>query len=332
MCLYPKLIKNKKYLPNKKNGYNPPTCKDPRTLYVTAACGKCLECRKQKQREWLVRMSEELRTEPNAYFLTLTISDKYYETIKNNYNLENDNEIATKAIRLCLERVRKQTGKSVKHWFITELGHDKTERLHLHGIVWGLGNGEKITNNWKYGITFTGYFVNEKTINYITKYMTKIDDKHPQFTGKVLCSSGIGAGYTKRAETIKHTYKKGETIETYRLKNGAKINLPVYYRNKLFTEEERELLFIDKIEKGFIYVLGNKVHRDDEEYYIQLLNEGRRKESQLYGNQIKNWEKQKYINRLRKQKKKQDKDLQELEMNWAINRAKKYTMLDECPF
>ena len=39
-----------------------------------------------------------------------------------------------------------------------------TERLHLHGIVWGLGNGKKVTDNWKYGITFTGYFVNEKTI------------------------------------------------------------------------------------------------------------------------------------------------------------------------
>ena len=39
------------------------------------------------------------------------------------YNLKDNNEIATKAIRLCLERVRKLTGKSVKHWFITELGH-----------------------------------------------------------------------------------------------------------------------------------------------------------------------------------------------------------------
>ena len=48
-----------------------------------------------------------------------------------------------------LERVRKLTGKSVKHWFITELGHEKTERLHLHGIVWGWGNGRKVTDNWK---------------------------------------------------------------------------------------------------------------------------------------------------------------------------------------
>ena len=41
----------------------------------------------------------------------------------------------------------------------------KTERLHLHGIVWGIGNGKKITDNWKYGITFTGCFVNEETIS-----------------------------------------------------------------------------------------------------------------------------------------------------------------------
>ena len=146
MCLYPKLILNRRYLPNKKNGGVPPACPDERLRYVTAACGDCLECRQQKQRAWKVRMNEELRNEPNAYFLTLTITDEHYAVLKNKYNLENDNDIATKAMRLCLERIRKQTGKSVKHWFITELGHEKTERLHLHGIVWGLGNGKKITD------------------------------------------------------------------------------------------------------------------------------------------------------------------------------------------
>ena len=99
--------------------------------------------------------------------------------------------------------------------------------------------------------------------------MTKIDEKHPDFIGKVLCSRGIGAGYIKRPDAAKHPYRDWETIETYRLRNGAKINLPIYYRNKLFTEKERELLFIDKIDK--------RSYRD--------------------------WEQQKYINRLRKQKK-----------------------------
>ena len=95
---------------------------------------------------------------------------------------------------------------------------------------------------------------------FVTKYMTKIDEEHPDFVGKVLCSRGIGAGYTKRPDAAKHKYKKGETIETYRLRNGSKINLPIYYRNQLFTEEEREALFLDKIEKGIIYVMGQKVY------------------------------------------------------------------------
>ena len=78
--------------------------------------------------------------------------------------------------------------------------------------------------------------------------MTKIDEKHPDFVGKVLCSRGIGAGYTKRPDAAKHKYKKGETIETYRLRNGTKINLPIYYRNKLFTEiDEKHPDFIGKV-------------------------------------------------------------------------------------
>lgn len=332
MCLYPKLIKNRRYVPNKKNGGVPPQCPDERLLYVTAACGKCMECRKQNQRQWLVRMSEELRQEPNAYFITLTIDDESYSNISNTYNITDNNEIATKAIRLCLERIRKQTKKSIKHWFITELGHENTERLHLHGIVWGIGSDKLITDKWKYGITFTGNFVSEKTIQYITKYMTKIDEQHKEFTGKVLCSQGIGRGYTDRADANKHKYKKGETIETYRLRNGAKINLPIYYRNQIFTEKEREKLFIDKIEKGIIYVMGQPVARDDEEYYMALLDEGRKTEQKLYGYNVKEWEEQKYISRLRRQKKKQEKEQKELETYWAIEKSKDYTSLENCPF
>ena len=152
--------------------------------------------------------------------------------VKNICKSEDDNTIATKAIRLMLERIRKKTGKSIKHWFTTELGHEKTERLHLHGIVWGIGTDQLVEEKWNYGITYTGNYVNEKTINYITKYMTKIDEKHPDFVGKVLCSKGIGAGYTKGPDAAKHKYKKGKTIETYRLRNGAKINLPYIVTGK----------------------------------------------------------------------------------------------------
>ena len=91
MCLYPKLILNRKYLPNKKNGGIPPKCPDERLRYVTAACGKCYECRKQKARGWLVRMEEELRHNPNAIFITLTLEDKWYKNIEKKYNITEKN-------------------------------------------------------------------------------------------------------------------------------------------------------------------------------------------------------------------------------------------------
>ena len=51
MCLYPKMILNKKYRPNKKNGGNTPFFNDIRTLYVPIACGVCYECLKKKGRD-----------------------------------------------------------------------------------------------------------------------------------------------------------------------------------------------------------------------------------------------------------------------------------------
>jgi hypothetical protein len=39
MCLYPKLIKNRKYVANKKNGGNIPVPSDKRVLMVPVGCG-----------------------------------------------------------------------------------------------------------------------------------------------------------------------------------------------------------------------------------------------------------------------------------------------------
>lgn len=302
MCLYPKLILNRKYLPNKKNGGTPPKCPDERLRYVTAACGKCYECRKQKARGWLVRMEEELRHNPNAVFITLTLEDKWYKNIEKKYNIKGDNNVATQAMRLWLERVRKITKKSIKHWCITELGGNDTERIHIHGILWGVGLESLIRETWKYGFIFIGQYVAENTINYITKYMYKKDEKHPTFTGKVLCSAGIGSQYTTRTDAKNNKYKGEDTKETYRCRNGAKINLPIYYRNKIYTEEERELLWIQKLNKGEVYVMGEKININDEMLYKETLKYYQQRCQQIHGDNPKEWEEAKYLNRLEKQR------------------------------
>ena len=76
MCLYPKLILNKRYLPTKKNNFNPPKLDDERKKYVAIACGQCLECRNKKAREWQARIAEEEKSQKNGKFVTFTFSDE----------------------------------------------------------------------------------------------------------------------------------------------------------------------------------------------------------------------------------------------------------------
>ena len=125
MCLYPKLIKNRKYQPNKKNKGIIPHMKDPRLNYVPVACGRCMECAKATARTWQTRLSEEIKKPIKAIFVTLTFSDyensKLYNEIKDVSYYDIDNRIATKAVRRFTELYRKYTKKTLRHWLIIEL-------------------------------------------------------------------------------------------------------------------------------------------------------------------------------------------------------------------
>ena len=265
MCLYPTYVKNPKYKPNKKNNGRPPICKDRRLFYIPVKCGCCIECRKEKQREWRVRLEEELRSN-FGYFTTLTISPEHIKKLETNTGLkweENPNEIATKALRLFLERVRKDTGKSIKHWCVTELG-ENNDRIHLHGIFFGQKSAELIRKHWKYGFVFIGYTCNSRSVNYMTKYMLKVDIKHPTFKQIVLASKGIGSGYFDRLDYLwqKQNYKN-INVATYTFRNGTKMAMPKYYKNKIFTEKEREKMWINNLNRGLLWIYGEKVRADD---------------------------------------------------------------------
>lgn len=255
MCLYTKMVRNPKYLPNKKNKGNPPECTDERVRYIPVSCGNCIECRKKKQREWRVRMQEEIKHDKTGKFITLTFSEEALKKAEKQAGTTEANAVATKAIRMFLERWRKKYKKSVKHWLITELGHNNTERLHLHGIIFTDKTKEEIKERWGNGEIYVGYEMGSKCINYVMKYILKVDKDHPGFIGKILVSKGIGKGYIGSYNASKNTTKN----ETYILNNGCRIGLPQYYRNKIYTEKEKEQMWIEKIEKEELYVLGHKI-------------------------------------------------------------------------
>ncbi|AXH76401.1 MAG: replication initiator protein [Microviridae sp.] len=327
MCLYPRLIENRKYKRNKKNGWQVPPIKDQRARYVPVGCGKCIECRKQKSREWLVRLQEDLKVNTNAKFITLTYSTenlrkiieddkesirKKQEKINNllaeytskshkkakklqmeikkplaemtGYQL--DNELVTRSIRLFLERWRKKYKKSLRHWLVTELGHGNTEHIHIHGIVW-TDKLEELENIWSYGYVWKGKldiktgklenYVNERTVNYIVKYLSKVDEKHLNYQGIVLTSSGIGANYKGRNE-----YNGIETDETYRTSTGHRISLPIYWRNKIYNDEQKEALWLQRLDKQERWVCGERIDiKNGEKEYYEALKYHRERTSKL---------------------------------------------------
>ena len=89
--------------------------------------------------------------------------------------------------------------------------------------------------------------------------MLKICEKYPDFRGKVMCSAGIGSHYEKSYNAKRNRYKGKETIETYKMENGKELPLPKYYHDKIYTEDERENLWIIKQQRGYRYIAGEKV-------------------------------------------------------------------------
>lgn len=317
MCLYPKMFKNPKYTATKKNGGNIPPVTDIRVLYVPIKCNKCIECQKQKARDLQVRLLEDIKHNTNGKFITLTFSNdsicELYKEVNSKTKLKGyalDNATATRAVRLFLERWRKKYKKSLRHWLVSELGHNGTENIHLHGIVWcSTEQLEQLEKIWQYGYVWKGQekngklinYVNDETVGYICKYVSKQDDKHKLYTPIVLTSPGIGSMYLKGFNSRLNKFKGESTNETYRTSTGHKINLPIYYRNKLYSDEEREKLWLLKVDKQERWVMGNKidVSKGYEEYF-NALKYARIINNELgYNNNKKDWEREEYENYMR---------------------------------
>lgn len=292
MCLFTRYMKNPRYKANGKNGGIIPAVSDIRVLWVPIECGECIECKTGKARDWRTRLTEDIKTYTNAKFLTLTFStEKYKEhadwcSTLEGYDL--DNRICTRAMHYFRERWRKEFKKSPRHWFVTEIGGKYYENVHLHGFIWTNENWKTIEKKWDNGFIWKGGYVNIRTINYIVKYIFKIDEKHKTYKPIILNSPGIGGDYTKKksGDWKKNKYIPGNTNETYRTNTGHKVSLPIYWRNKIYSDDEREKLWIEKLDKQQRYVLGQKIDiSKTEKDYLEILKDAQAKNKILgYGN------------------------------------------------
>lgn len=346
-------MRNPKYQKNKKNGGIIPPIYDNRTLRVPITCGKCIECRTEKRNSWIVRLTEDIKTNTNGHMVTLTFSNEAitelinkYEHIKQAKGYDKDNAIAITALRKFNENWRKHNGKALRHWLVTELGHHGTENIHLHGIIW-TDKIQDLKKLWKYGFVWDGYtkngirenYVNGQTVSYTTKYIQKTDIRHPLYNPKVLTSPGIGKAYLNQKtfkypyceqwttrdkngnwkvktyiKYIKETkqgignwqlnqYKGTQTNQGYKTETGHTIALPKYYKNHIYTEEQREQLWMDKLDKNEKWVMGQKVDTSNpiNEYHA-LIKQARYINRKLgYGSNYKSQEQDNYENNRREE-------------------------------
>ena len=144
--------------------------------------------------------------------------------------------------------------------------------------------------------------------------MAKIDQVNKNYEQIILTSKGIGKNYTERDIARINKYKENGTNENYKFKDGTKSQLPIYYRNKIYTEEEREKLWLEKLDKQERWILGQKIDistKKGEKLYWEILKNAQKYNKLIgYGDDSKEWKKKDYnvtLNILKKLSKKKSK-------------------------
>lgn len=205
----------------------------------TVPCGKCILCLKRRQNNWSFRLMQEMKISSSAFFVTLT-----YEQVPTSFN--GNPTLNKRDFQLFMKRLRKNSGYGkLKYYACGEYG-DHSGRPHYHAIIYNATAStfpQDLQNAWGLGHTHIGE-CDLPTVRYTCKYIMKgkwqpigeLDDREPQFS---LQSKGLGKSYLT-PQMIK--FHKQNLIPCITGKNGQLQSLPRYYKDKIFTTEEKKIL------------------------------------------------------------------------------------------
>lgn len=239
-CIIPRRIINRHYVKiSKENNEDVNIYSDRPDFYVDVPCGRCINCLNSYMTKWRTRLYHEYEymtplERKNSYFITLTFRDDVL------YSKDFD-------VYLCkyrfVDRIRKKHGSTPRYFLITEYG-ETTFRLHLHGIIFDCNFSiHELEKLWSYG--FVDYeILTDYRIKYITSYITKYSDDvivDPKYIQRVFCSPGIGKKYTEDKANLRYHHPAKGVLNPI-LQNSSQflIAMPRYYRQKIFTDDERE--------------------------------------------------------------------------------------------
>lgn len=210
-------------------------------MSIPVPCGKCPECLKRRVSGWSFRLMQEEKHSYSAYFVTLTYDTKYVPITQNRYM-----SLDKRDVQLFMKRLRKAVSLkdksfTLKYYICGEYG-GKTTRPHYHAIIFNVPDIYDIERAWCKGQIHYGR-VSAASVGYTLKYMDKPkripahrnDDRVREFG---LMSKGLGASYIKPSTLAYHGQKLLDRV-CLTIDDGKKIAMPRYYKDKLYTEEQR---------------------------------------------------------------------------------------------
>ena len=209
--------------------------------HIPFPCGKCPPCKKRRTSGWSFRLTKEGERSNSALFITLTYDTDYVPISHNGFMT-----LKLEDLQKFFKRLRKISNEKLKYYAVGEYGSTK-KRPHYHIILFN-ANKENIARAWALNNKSIGTYhignVSDASIGYTLKYMSKKsqipihqnDDRKKEFS---VMSKGLGSNYITEA-MIKWHKDSLEQRMYVPIKDGKKIAMPRYYKDKMYTEEEKD--------------------------------------------------------------------------------------------
>ena len=202
-----------------------------------APCGKCPDCIAKRVSGWSFRLVQEDKQSLMSLFVTLTYAPEFVPNTKNKF-MTLDKKHVQNFMKLL--RYYSPSFPKIKYYAAGEYGSEG-ERPHYHIILFN-ANYEAVERAWSMGAIYFGT-VTAASVGYSLKYISKKgkipvhsrDDRLPEFA---LMSKGLGKNYL--TEQMVRWHNEDLYNRMYLPFEGKKLSMPRYYKEKLYTKEQRE--------------------------------------------------------------------------------------------
>jgi len=243
---------------------------------VLIPCNKCPTCKARRVSAWSFRIMQELKRSTSAYFITLKYNDTNLPITHNGYHTLSRRDLQLFFKRLRKQRTKKENRQNPIRYFAAGEYGGKIGRPHYHVILFN-ATPPQIAEAWSYSrdvYTTVKYKrkqahgcshrevkskqrfsighvhygsekgVTEAAAGYTLKYILKPkqnwqyddDDSQPEF---LHMSKGIGAGYLTPAMVDYHLADLNNRMYC-NLTDNKKISMPRYYKDKIYTQKQRD--------------------------------------------------------------------------------------------